>query len=380
MKKILFILFLGLCLGSCSTSSDDEEIMKIEPEPREEEKEEKEEEVVVGTIRNITASQLVADMGPGWNLGNAFDVRDNDKTAWGNPLPSTNLVDAIYNRGFRTLRLPVTWGYNMGEAPDFTVEHDYFERVKGIVEHALEKNMYVIINVHHDDKWIVPTFEQSASTRNQLDKVWTQIANNFKDYSDYLIFELLNEPRHKDTPEEWTGGTAEGREVLNDYYTTILSAIRETGGNNEARKVMVAPYAASVVQKTWDDFVVPNNDENVIISIHAYFPFRFALDGSDPDWGSDADKRDVDALLDRINTNFMAKGLPVVMGEWGSIGTIATAAERLKHATYFANACVEKGIVPVVWDNGNDGEFGLINRRNLFWDFPEIADAAAVKN
>lgn len=378
-KNVLMVIICLLLVSFSCSSSDDGSVTKIEQEEQEEQEQEEEEQEVetVGVIRDITASQLVADMGPGWNLGNAFDVRDNDKTAWGNPLPNTTLVDEVFERGFTTLRLPVTWGYNMGEAPDFEVESAYFTRVTNIIDHALSKGMYVIINIHHDDKWIVPTREQAESTKNRLDKVWTQIANQYKDYSDYLIFEMLNEPRHKDTPEQWTGGTQEGRDVLNDYYATILSAIRATGGNNAKRKIMITPYAASVVQKTWDDFVIPNNDPDVIISIHAYFPFRFALEGTEPNWGSDKDKADVDALMNRIDVNFMAKGLPVVMGEWGSIGLLSTEAERQKHAEYFSNACISKGIVPVVWDDG--GDFGLINRRNFVWDFPNLADAAANK-
>lgn len=373
MIKNIKILLISLILVSFSCSSTDSvEVTKIAQEQPEAQEE------VIGVIRNITASQLVADMGPGWNLGNSFDVRDNNKTLWGNPLPTTTLIDEVYKRGFRTLRLPVTWAYNMGNAPNFEIESNYFTRVTNIVEHALSKGMYVIINVHHDDKWIVPTLNQSASTKLQLDKVWTQIANQYKNYSDYLIFELLNEPRHKETPEEWSGGTQEGRSVLNDYYLTILKAIRATGGNNTKRKVMVAPYAASVVQVAWDEFVIPNNDPDVIISIHAYFPFKFALEGTDANWGTNQDKADVDALMSRIENNFISKGLPVVMGEWGSIGILAVEAERLKHAAYFTNACISKGIVPVVWDD--NGDFRLLNRRNFVWEFPTVANAAANKN
>lgn len=373
MKNTLYVLFLfsiAILSFNCSSSNDTNEVVKIENEMDNEEE--------IGVVRNITASQLVADMEPGWNLGNSFDVRNTDKTAWGNPLPSTTLVDAIFNRGFKTLRLPVTWGYNLGSAPNYTIEPAYMARVTNIVDHALSKGMYVIVNIHHDDEWVVPTFARSVEARAQLESVWTQIASNFKDYSDFLIFELLNEPRHKGTPEEWTGGTEEGRQVLNEFYATSLNAIRRTGGNNEKRKLMIAPYAASVVQSTWDDLVIPNNDEDVIISLHAYFPFQFALDASDADWGTDEDKRNVDALMNRIETNFIAKGRPVVMGEWGSIGLLANAIERTKHAEYFAQACLSKGIVPVVWDDG--GDFGLIDRRNFVWNFGTIADAAANKN
>lgn len=371
MKNIL--LRLLLCFSIINFSC-------IESGSREKNKTKKQQEVgeVVGVMRTITASQLVENMGPGWNLGNSFDVRDNDKTLWGNPLPSKALIDKVYEKGFRTLRIPVTWGYNMGDAPDFKIEANFFSRVTNIVDHALLKGMYVIINVHHDDKWIVPTFNQATSTKNQLNKVWTQIANQYKNYSDYLIFEMLNEPRYKETPQEWSGGTAEGREVLNDYYTTILNAIRATGGNNIKRKIMITPYAASVVQVAWDDFIIPNNDPDVIISLHAYFPFQFALEGSNPNWGTDEDKAAVDDLMNRIEANFISKGLPVIMGEWGSIGILANESERLKHASYFAEACIKKGIVPVVWDDG--GDFGLINRYNFVWDLPAIADAAANNN
>ena len=364
LKALLCILLLSF---SCSCSDDG---IKDKVEVEQEEPEDGS-----GIIRNITASQLVADMGSGWNLGNSFDVTNSDKTYWGNPLPSTRLIDEVFKRGFKTLRLPVTWGYNMGDAPNFEIEESYFSSITNIIDHALAKDMYVIINVHHDEDWIVPTLSQATTTKIQLNKVWTQIANQYKNYSDYLIFELLNEPRHLDTPEEWSGGTPEGRNVLNDYYKTILNAIRVTGGNNAKRKVMIAPYGASVAQVAWDDFVIPNNDPDVIISIHAYSPYRFALEGTDPDWGTDEDKANTDALLNSVETNFIAKGRPVIMGEWGSVNTLADASERLKHATYFSKGCLKKGIVPIVWDNGR--EFGLIDRRTFIWTYPNIANAAA---
>ncbi len=382
ISRLTGLLVLFLVMYSCSTSDTDDAdgIEKIEREDEVPEGEAPEALQDIGVIRNITAKALVADMKPGWNLGNSFDVRSSDKTLWGNPLPTTALVDAVYNRGFRTLRLPITWGYNMGDAPGFEIQSAYLSRINSIVQHAIEKGMYVIINSHHDDEWIVPTVANAATTRLRLSRVWTQIAEHFKNYSDYLIFELLNEPRHVGTPEEWTGGTEEGRRVLNTYYQTALDAVRATGGNNALRKIMIAPYAASTLKVAWDGFEIPNEDKDVIISLHAYFPFPFALEGSDPDWGSDADKQAVDALMNRIEAEFITKDRPVVMGEWGSVGTLAIASERLKHASYYTQACLSKGIVPIVWDNGNANEFGLISRVGLSWNFPTLADAAANVN
>jgi endoglucanase len=381
--KPLFSLFLLLTLLSflvvfnCS-NSDDVTVTQIAneaPEETDPETPEQEAPVEVGVIRDITASALVADMGPGWNFGNSFDVRSRDKTLWGNPLPTTRTVDAVFDRGFRTLRLPITWGYNMGDGPSFTIESSYFDRVEAIVSHALEKGMYVIINVHHDDEWIIPTRANASATNAQLSRVWSQIATRFRNYSDFLIFEVLNEPRHVGTPEEWTGGTAEGRSVLNTFHKTALDAIRATGGNNTERKIMIPPYAALISETVWNALVIPNNDPNVIISLHAYFPLEFALLATDPDWGSTEDRRQVTDLMNRITSNFINRGFPVVMGEWGAIDTIASAEARETHAEFFVQACLSKGIVPIVWDDG--GDFGLLSRPISVWEFPNIADAAA---
>ncbi len=327
---------------------------------------------IKGEIRDISSKELVAEMGVGWNLGNSFDVRDVNKTVWGNPLPNANHVKAVKDLGFSTLRIPVTWDYNMLTFKPYTVEIGYLNRVQEIVEAGLKNNMHVIINTHHDD-WIRPTEADSVEVNERLGALWTQIADHFQDYSDKLIFEPMNEPRLMGSPEEWSGGTSEGRSILNSFHQTCVQAIRATGGKNQKRHIMVSTYAASTVPAAFDDLIVPN-DPNIILSIHSYFPWSFAGDDNGPSsWGTDEEKAQLDNELDRIKQKWVdQENRPVILGEWGAKNK-NNLDNRIAYADYYANAAIARGMIPVIWDDG--GDFGLYDRHNNTWRFRDIAQA-----
>ena len=179
---------------------------------------------IFGDIRSINSMEYVAEMGVGWNMGNSFDVRSANKTEWGNPLPTKENIVAVRNFGFTTLRIPVTWNYNMQAKPPYIVDPNYLNSVQEIVEFGLRQDMHVIINTHHDD-WIEPSYAEAEEVSARLSSLWTQIANHFADYGDKLIFEVMNEPRLIDSPQEWSGGTAEGRDVVNQFIKVSLDAI-----------------------------------------------------------------------------------------------------------------------------------------------------------
>ena len=316
---------------------------------------------------------FVANMGVGWNLGNSLDTKNSNETYWGNPKATQELINAISNKGFKTLRVPVTWQYHMGAAPDFTIEKEWLDRVEDVVNYGLFNNMYVILNIHHNKEWVVPTYAKADNVKEQLGKVWTQIANRFKDYDNHLIFETLNETRLKDSPQEWSGGTAEGRDCINQFHQVSVDAIRGTGGENSERHIMVSTYGASATDAAMDGLVLPVSP-NLIVSIHNYFPYELSLGEKGKDWGTNADKKDLDREFDKLVDKFISQGIPVVMGEWGNLNH-KNLEDRIRHAEYYANGCIQRGICPIWWDNGNSNEFGIINRRNLDWLFPEIANA-----
>ncbi|UOY08361.1 glycoside hydrolase family 5 protein [Muricauda sp. SCSIO 64092] len=328
-----------------------------------------------GVMRNLSAVEIVAEMKTGWNLGNSLDVEGPVETFWGNPVTTRAMIDEVSNRGFTTLRVPVTWRFHQGLAPNYTVEKSWLDRVEEVVNYGRANNMYVIINVHHDDPWIIPTYDKGDEVKDRLSKLWSQIANRFKNYSDYVIFETLNEPRYEGSPEEWTGGTAEGRDMVNQYHQVSLDAIRATGGNNSSRQIMISTYAASTIPLAMDALVVPNDDAHTIISLHSYFPFPFTLEGTDSTWGTAEDRAELEAEMDRIKAKFTDNGKAVVLGEWAS-GNQNNLEDRLAHATYYAQLASERGFASIWWDNGNnlvsnDG-LALFNRQTLSWPFGEI--------
>ncbi|NJB35059.1 glycoside hydrolase family 5 protein [Croceivirga sp. JEA036] len=330
-----------------------------------------------GVMRGLTPIQFAAEMKTGWNLGNSLDAEGPDETFWGNPRITKEMVDAVANRGFTTLRLPVTWRFHQGDAPNYAVEIAWLDRVEEVVNYARANDMYVIVNVHHDDPWIIPTQAESDGVKDRLAKLWTQIAVRFRDYSDYVIFETLNEPRHENTPEEWSGGTVEGRDMVNAYHQVSLDAIRATGGNNETRKIMISTYAASTVPVAMDALIIPNNDPNTMVSLHSYFPFPFTLEGTDTTWGSSQDRADLLAEMNRIKTRFSDRGMAVVLGEWSSANQ-NNIEDRLAHAEYYSQLAAERGFASIWWDNGdtsaNRDGLAIFDRDNLTFTFDNIAE------
>lgn len=329
-----------------------------------------------GVMRDISSVKIVSEMKVGWNLGNSLDAEGANETAWGNPVVTKALIDKVAQRGFKTIRVPVTWRFHQGSSPNYTVEKAWIDRVEEVVNYVRANNMYVIINVHHDDTWIIPTYEKGDGVKNRLSKLWTQIANRFQNYSDYVIFETLNEPRLEGSPEEWIGGTAEGRDMVNQYHKVSLDAIRATGGNNSTRHIMISSYAASTSPQAINDLIIPNNDVKTIVSLPPYFPYPFTLGGTDRTWGTNSDKAQLDGEMDRIKAKFTDSGIAVILSEWSS-GNQNNTSDRLTHATYYANAAAKRGFASIWWDNGNTGVsndgLGILNRNNLTWAFDNIA-------
>ena len=139
---------------------------------------------------------------------------------------------------------------------------------------------------------------------------------------------------------------------------------------------MVSTYAASTTQNAFADLIIPD-DPNIIVSIHSYFPWSFAgLDlneGGNSNWGSDAEKLALDNELDRIKERWVTQeNRPVILGEWGSKDK-NNLSTRVAYAAYYAKAAVDRGLVPVIWDDG--GNFGLYDRHTMGWKYPEIARA-----
>lgn len=334
------------------------------------------------------SAELISEMGAGWNLGNTMDA-DGSETAWGNPVTTKEMIDEIYKAGFNTIRIPTTWDRHMGEAPDYTVDEEWISRVEEVAGYALENDMYVILNTHHETNWIKPKYDGLDDVKVQLAALWTQIAEHFKDYGDHLVFEGLNEPRIVGGANEWNGGTEEGRDCLNQLNDVFVETVRKTGGNNAARTLLITTFAAQPVASAINALTVPD-DEHIGVSIHAYTPYRFTYDSVGESWNTavfdDSCASEIDHLFDSLNNTFVSKGIPVIITEYGSVSKIidkdwyiSNTDEVAKWTAHYVSAAQKYGIPCVWWDNGyhDSGNelFGIFNRRELTWYEPKIVEA-----
>ena len=335
------------------------------------------------TIRDISSKELVKEIKIGWNLGNTMDATGGtgimSETSWGNPITTKEMIDTVKNSGFNTIRIPVTWEKHLGPAPDYTIDKEWFDRVQEIVDYGIDNEMFVIINLHHEE-WHFPSYKNLNGAETELASIWNQIAKRFENYDEHLIFEGLNEPRMKGTEYEWNGGTEESWDVINKLNEKFIHIIRKSEGNNVKRHLMIPPYAASSDPRTWKQFKIPK-DNKVIVSIHAYTPYNFALNSNGTSsWSADNsnDTSEIDYLMNNIYNNFIRKGVPAIIGEFGARDK-NNLKDRTVWSEYYVKKASEKGIPCICWDNGaftGTGEnFGLLDRLTLKWKNQVIIDA-----
>lgn len=332
----------------------------------------------------MSSMDIVKDMGAGWNLGNSLDALGTglgSETAWGNPKTTKEMIDDICEAGFKTIRIPVSWGKHCDAKGN--VDKDWMKRVKEVVDYAYGNGVYVILNSHHDNSYYdiggcVKSEETLNKSVKKMTTLWTQIANTFKDYDEHLIFETLNEPRTEGSAKEWSGGTAEEREVVYTLNEKIVSAIRKTGGNNAYRHIMVPSYAATSSTSILRQMKLPD-DDRIIVSVHAYNPYFFAMDANGSGTFSDNDKKELDKFFKDLNSIFVSKGTPVVIGEFGATNK-NNLEDRVAWAKYYVSGAGKYNIPCVLWDNNSGrksgGEcFGVYSRERKKFNYPEIVEA-----
>lgn len=328
-------------------------------------------------VNQMTSSEIVADMKIGWNLGNTLDSFDTDssdnETGWGNPKTTKAMIDTVKAAGFNAVRIPVTWGEHLSS--DHVIEAAYLDRVQEVVDYAMDDDLYVILNVHHDDAiWLHPTYSEQAEVTETLTAIWQQLSERFADYDHHLVFEGMNEPRVIGSSTEWSGGTPEERDVINQLFQAFVDTVRATGGLNADRTLIVTSHAQSITKEAVSAVKVPE-DDHIAVSIHSYAPWDFCgTDDDRSDWGSEADKQELDSNFQYLEDTFIKKGIPVLLDEFGAVNKNNTSI-RANYYAYYVKSAKAHGITCFVWDNGTEKEFGLLNRKNLTWYAPSIIEA-----
>ena len=353
------------------------------------------------TLKNADTEAILEDMGLGWNLGNSLDATGGSgldtETSWSNPKTTQALIDKVKSLGFNTVRVPASWGKHVS-GDNYTIDSAWLARVKEVVDYCYKNDMYVILNIHHDTKssesasgaGYYPRSSAYSSSEKFVTSVWSQVAEYFKDYDYHLIFETLNEPRLIGTGYEWwfnkwsiPSEVKDAIDCINKLNQKAVDTIRNTGSNNKGRLIMCPGYDASIDGATVSGFKLPTdisgNKNRIAVSVHAYSPYNFAMNidtsnGATSTYSSSI-KDELKNLFSTLKSNFRDKGIPVVIGEFGSTDKNNTA-ERVKWATDYTALAKKNNIPCVLWDNNafavyngnsivlNSEYHGYINRKN----------------
>ena len=352
-----------------------------------------------------TSFEITKAMKAGWNLGNTFDATGAigmpSELSWGQPYTEEEIIDGLAASGIKTLRIPVSWHNHIIDKRTYQISPEWMERVRTVVNWALQNDMYVIINSHHDNyekeskmlpaSGYYPNSTNLVESQRFLYNVWGQIATAFNDgYDEHLIFETMNEPRPAGTNCEWwySGDSRclDAAKCLNQLNQTALDAIRATGGNNSKRFVMCPALQASENAASNSSFKMPkdSSEGRLILSIHAYTPYSFAMESPGERTFTQDHKAELNTMFAKLKKKYIDAGYPVVIGEYGATNK-DNLEDRLAWFDFYISTAKSFGIPCILWDNGvwqtridENGKpdysegYGYYNRTEQTWYFPEI--------
>ncbi|PFG41981.1 aryl-phospho-beta-D-glucosidase BglC (GH1 family) [Isoptericola jiangsuensis] len=317
-----------------------------------------------------TAAQQVAAMQPGWNLGNSFDAVGDDETAWGNPVVTREQIAAVADEGFRSTRIPVTWGQHEGPAPGYTIDPVFLDRVEQVVDWALDEDLAVLLNVHHDSwMWTHALPSDPAGVTAQFVATWEQVADRFADHPAGLSFESLNEPQFAGVDD------ATGDALLHDLNVAFHDVVRASGGNNDDRLLVLPTLHTNAGQERLDALAATIDgldDPQLAATVHYYGYWPFSVNVAGGYRFDDVARADLTGTFERVRETFVDAGVPVVLGEYGLLGfdrhtgTIEQG-EKLKFFELFGAEARAAGVTTMLWDNGQH-----LDRADLTWRDPEL--------
>lgn len=332
------------------------------------------------------AFELLSNIKIGWNLGNTLDCIGAggsivSETYWGNPKTTQEMIDTLAAKGFNAIRIPVTYAEHVGKAPDYTILEPWLKRVQEVVDYAINANMYVILDTHHEpDYWLIPNKDHEEVALAELSAIWKQVAERFKDYDERLIFEGMNEPRVKGTANEWNGGNANERKIVDKLNQAFIDAVRSTGGNNETRLLVICTYGNNPGYNIVKELTIPE-DNNIAVAVHMYTPYYFTYagtGGSFYDTWDGSQTASIASTVKQLEKYLIKKDVPVIVTEFGAVNK-NNSEEIIKWARDYLTVMNNYGIKCFWWDNGcynTTGEnFGLLKRRDLTWYDEALVDA-----
>ncbi len=316
----------------------------------------------------MSTMEIVKDMGMGINLGNTLESCGNwinsssvtnYETAWGSPVITQDMIKGYREAGYGVLRVPVAWSNMM--AADYTIHPDYIARAKEIVGWALDAELYVILNIHYDGGWWTEFPTDKANCMEKYVRVWEQLSEAFEEYDEHLMFESLNEEGGWDSLWNRYSGSLDGKAesfgLLNEINQTFVDTVRDSGGNNAQRHLLIAGYNTDIDLTCDAMFKMPKDSANrLAVSVHYYTPSTFCILTEDAswgkartEWGNEKDIAELNQYMDMLKTTFVDKGYPVIIGEYGVAVENKTREMINLYVTTVCEAAYTRDMCPVLW-------------------------------
>ena len=333
-----------------------------------------------------TAVQLAAKIKLGWNIGNTLEATGSE-TAWGNPKVTKSLIDAVKANGFNAIRIPCSWNQYLENTSTAKIKTDWLNRVKEVVQYCVDNDMYVVVNIHWDGGWLENNITEAKKVENNAKQkaFWEQIATHLRDFDEHLLFAGANEPAVENAAQ---------MAVLTSYHQTFIDAVRSTGGKNAYRTLVVQGPTTDIVKTNELMTTLPTDSASnrMMVEVHYYSPWNFGGLTKDESWGkmfyywgagfhSNTDpernatygeEAELEKNFKLMKTQFVDKGIPVLLGEFGAIRRTTLTGDaltlHLASRAYYIKTVVKtakaNGLLPFYWDEGSLGDngFGIFKR------------------
>ncbi len=364
-----------------------------------------------------SASEIAALMGAGWNLGNTLEAGNNAnnftnkgglsaETSWQSTKTTQQVIDFVRQQGFRSVRIPCAWVMgHISDASTYQIDPAWMARVREVVDYCINADLYVVLNQHWDGGWLENNIKATGQTRDKnqqvLEAIWTQIATEFRDYDEHLLFAGLNEPNAETQAET---------NALIEYEQIFVNAVRATEGNNLYRTLVVQGPSTNIehtdkyYNQLPDD---PAGPGRLMMEVHYYNPWQFWGMEKDEGWGKvfyywgkenhvegsqhnpnwDCEEDAMERLLDMMKRKFVDNDVPVILGEfganWRNIESLPGESQEKHDASinlhYYllTRMAIERGMVPMMWDTNycNRPSMTILDRKNLSVYNPLMMDA-----
>jgi endoglucanase len=359
----------------------------------------------------ISSYEMVKQMGRGLNLGNVLSAPIEGN--WAEVVEQQYFID-VATAGFTNVRIPMdffgarttgnTSGYSSaaetagnytGTADDYIVSSTYLDRIQQVIEWSLNQGLVTIIDFHgsnlksefiytfdsEETEYTHPTSAKRAADYQKFIAIWAQIADRFKNHSENLLFEVINEPYFHMTKSDM--------DALN---TDVLTVIRASGGSNGTRNVIITGGTGTSHEAPLQiEPSIISGDTYVIATFHYYQPFDFTSSSADArdneSWGSVQDKELLTNRFDIVSSWATSNNIPVFLGEFsadntggykystGDLNTIsgnATGfadggpdnASRVEFHRFVAEQAINRGFSFSAWDSGPKSNKTIHKRRD----------------